>query len=272
MRGREAGAPCPHCPSPRRGSDEAEINAFFFSFQLPFFSFPPPKLLPGWSYRYPCQKLTQNRRKPPLIPDKSWGNRWVFEPSRAYGTFQSRWGKKKSMNAEWEQFVAAPTWSVLPPAAPSLLILTPYGCTLFRSCGSFYHRCRLWFLPPFTCIYIYFFYFCTINYRLHFAAPTSFSGSLPLKMSNYCCRLVNFFFHRRRKSAGNKTRHLSRSVSLRELEDVLSTCLCKKRNFPPKKKLNFHATSSWHLIPETISALTISKLLYFFGVKHLPSN
>lgn len=98
------------------------------------------------------------------------------------------------------------------------------------------------FLPPLQAVissafymYIYFFYFCTINYCLHFAAPTSFSGSFPLKMSNYCCRFVKFFFHRRRKSAGNRTRHLSRSVSLRELEDVLSTCLCKKRNFPPKK-------------------------------------
>lgn len=99
------------------------------------------------------------------------------------------------------------------------------------------------FLPPLQAVissafymYIYFFYFCTINYCLHFAPPTSFTGSLPLKISNYCCRLVNFFSHRRRKY---KTRHLSRSVSLRELEDVLSTCLCKKRNFPPKKKTKF---------------------------------
>lgn len=46
----------------------------------------------------------------------------------------------------------------------------------------------------------------------------------------------------------------------------------QKKELPPEKKQNFHATSSWHLIPETISALTISKLLYFFAVKHLPSN
>lgn len=37
-------------------------KCIFFSFLLPFFSFPPPKLLPGWSYRYPCQKFTQNQR------------------------------------------------------------------------------------------------------------------------------------------------------------------------------------------------------------------
>lgn len=102
------------------------------------------------------------------------------------------------------------------------------------------------FLPPLQAVisstfytYMYFFYFCTMNHCLHFAAPTSFSGSLPLKISNYCCRLVNFFFHRRRKSAGNKTRHLSRSVSLRELEDVLSTCIFSKKELPPEKNPKF---------------------------------
>lgn len=140
-------------------------KCIFCSFLLPFFSFPTPKLLPGWSYRYPCQKLTQNRRKAPLISDKSWGNRWVFEPICTYGTFQSRWGKKKRYECRMGAICSSSDLKRFTTCRP-VAAHAPNGCTLFWSFGSFYHRCRLWFLPSF--IKIYFFYFCTISsHNLH---------------------------------------------------------------------------------------------------------